>query len=248
MNKLLIGAFTIAAMLATSPAGADQTPAASAAPSTMPAVEAMPAVHHLVYRFGWNTKATKEGNNTGTTTIDIVGVAKDGGLTVNATDSWWNAVQPKQSSTCEVYANGTVTCAKPPYALTILQAAILPLLGQNYFSALTSSLTSSWKQTYNIRATFAPGPGMGFAGQVYTWNCAYALTGKGTIPQQPPLVQIQSDGTLKQQGGRYTTIDQKAGILFDPRIKMPVYVSEVLRVIPQQSINSYTIEMKLIRT
>jgi hypothetical protein len=53
---------------------------------------------------------------------------------------------------------------------------------------------------------------------------------------------------MKQQGGRYITIDQKAGILFDPRIKMPVLVDETLRVVPQQSTNSYSIEMKLIRT
>jgi hypothetical protein len=29
---------------------------------------------------------------------------------------------------------------------------------------------------------------------------------------------------------------------------MPVYVNELLRVVPQQSINSYSVDMKLIRT
>jgi hypothetical protein len=248
MNKLLAGALAIAAMLATSP-GALPTPAlGAAAAAATPAAAGVPAVRHLVYRFGYNTKATSEGNNTGTTTIDIGGLASDGGLMVTATDSWWNTVHPKQSSTCEVYANGGVTCAKPPYSLTVMQQAVLPPLGQNYFSALSAGLTSSWKQDYNVRATFAPGVGTGFAGQVYTWNCAFSLEGKGTIPEQPPLILINTTGSLKQQGGRYTTLSQKGSYLFDPRIKTAVYVNEVLRVVPQQTTNSYSIEMKLIRT
>jgi hypothetical protein len=250
MSKLLTVAFTIAAMLATSPAGAQQTPAASgsAAPTAAPAAGGLPTVRHLVYRFGYNTKATSQGNNTGTTTIDIVGLAKDGGMTVTATDDWWMSVHPKQSNTCEVYPNGGVTCAKAPYTISALQLAVVPLLGQNYFAALSAGPNANWKQSYDVRATFSPGAaGLGFAGQVYTWNCAYTLNGKGTIPQQPPLILIQSNGAMKQQGGRYITINQQAGILFDPRIKMPALVDETLRVVPQQSINSYTIEMKLIR-
>jgi hypothetical protein len=251
MSKLLTAAFTVAAMLAASPAGAQPTPGASGsvAPAPPAAVAGLPAVRHLVYRFGYNTKAASQGNNTGTTTIDIVGIAKDGGMTVTATDNWWMSVHPKQSSTCEVYSSGAVTCAKPPYALTVMQAVIVPLLGQNYFAALSAGLHSSWKQSYDVRATFSPGAaGMGFAGQVYTWNCAYTLNGKGTIPEQPPLVQIQLVGAMKQQGGRYLTVNQKAGVLFDPRIKMPVYVSESLRTVPQQGVSSYSIEMTLIRT
>ena len=250
MTNLRTAAFAIAAMLAASPAGAAQTSAASAsmAPTAAPAAAGLPALHHLVYEFGYNTKAASQGNNTGTTTIDIGGLARDGGMTVTATDSWWNTVHPKQSSTCEVYANGGVTCSKPPYSLTVMQSAVVPLLGQSYFSALSAGLNSSWKQDYNVRATFSPGISTGFAGQVYTWNCAFSLEGKGTIPEQPPLILINSTGSLKQQGGRYTTLSQKGSYLFDPRIKTAVYVNEVLRVVPQQTTNSYSIEMKLIKT
>jgi hypothetical protein len=251
MSKRLTAAFAIAGMLAASPAGAAPAPAAtgSMAPSAMPAAVGLPTVRHLVYQFGYNTKATKSGNGTGTTTVDIVGLASDGGLTVKATDNWWMAYQPKQSSTCEVYANGGVTCPKAPYSLTLIQVTILPLLGQQYFAALSGGPTSSWKQSYNVKATFAPGAaGMGFAGQVYTWNGAYTLTGKGVSPQQPPLILIHSDGSMKQQGGRYITANQQANILFDPRIHMPVYVDEIMRFVPQMSVNSYTIEMKLIQT
>ncbi len=181
MTNLRTAAFAIAAMLAASPAGAAQTSAASAsmAPTAAPAAAGLPTLRHLVYEFGYNTKAASQGNNTGTTTIDIGGLASDGGMMVTATDSWWNTVHPKQSSTCEVYANGGVTCSKPPYSLTVMQSAVVPLLGQSYFSALSAGLNSSWKQDYNVRATFSPGISTGFAGQVYTWNCAFVIRGKG---------------------------------------------------------------------
>jgi len=250
MSKLLTAVFTIAAMLAVATALAKPTSASSApaAAGATPAVTVLPTVHHLVYRFGYNTKATKEGEGTGTTTIDIVGLAKDGGMKVTATDEWWNAVQPKQSSHCEVYANGSVVCGKAPYNLTVIQVAVVPLLGQNYFKALSGGLTSSWTQSYSVRATFLPGSGAGFAGQVYTWNCESSLNGKGTIPEQPPLVEIQSTGQMQQQGGRYIKVNQKAGVLYDPRIQMPVYVSELFTFVPRQTTNQYTVELKLIRT
>jgi hypothetical protein len=250
MSKLLTAAFTITAMLAASPVGAQPTPIASGsmAPSAPPTAGGLPAVRHLVYEFGYNQKAASQGNNTGTTTIDIVGLAKDGGMTVKATDHWWNEVHPKQSSMCEVYPNGGVTCGQAPYSLTVIQLAVLPFLGHGFFSALSAGLNSSWKQNFDVKATFTPGAGgMGFAGQVYTWNCALTLNGKGTLSEQPPLIQIQSNGTFSQQGGRYTKFNQKAGILFDPRIKMPVYVSQLLQLVPQQSVNSYAVEVKLIK-
>ena len=250
MSKPLTAAFAIAALLAASPAGAQPTPVASgSAVPAMPhaAAAGLPAVRHLVYQFGYNTKAASKGNNTGTTTIDIVGLASDGGMTVKATDNWWMAVHPKQTNTCEVYPDGGVTCAQAPYALTVIQLAVLPLLGRHYFASLSAGLNSSWKQNFNVKATFSPGAGgMGFAGQVYTWNCAFTLDGKGTAPQQPPLILIQSKGSMKQQGGRYITANQTAGLLYDPRIKMPVYASELLRFVPQHSVNSYSVEMTLI--
>ncbi|MGZ3498197.1 MAG: hypothetical protein ACXVAK_11625 [Vulcanimicrobiaceae bacterium] len=248
MIKFVTAALTIAAILAALPAPAQQTPATSgSAPGATPAAAGLPAVRHLVYRFGYNTKATNEGTGTGTTTIDIVGLANDGGLTVTATDDWWNTVKPRQTYTCEVYPNGGVTCAQPPYALSPIQLAVVPLLGQSYFTALSAGSNSSWKQTYNVRATFLPAASTGFAGQVYTWNCAYTLNGKGTIPNGAPLILIHSDGAMKQQGGRYITVNQKANIAFDPRIQMPVFVDEELTFVPRLSINRYTVQLKLIK-
>ncbi|MBV8171786.1 MAG: hypothetical protein JO219_07635 [Candidatus Eremiobacteraeota bacterium] len=203
--------------------------------------------HHLVYEFGWNTKAAASGGNTGTTTIDVTGVAPDGGLSVTATDQWWNAVQPKQSANCEVYPNGNVACSKAPYNLTVIQASVLPLFGQNYFAALAGGSSGNWKSTYTIKASFAPSVNRGFAGQVSTWNGDFTLENKGVVPEQPPLVLIHSNGTLKQQSGRYITVTQKANFLYDPRIKTPVYVNNLMSIVPKQSTNTYSVELKLIK-
>ncbi len=237
MTKMLVAAFYAGVMLAASAALAQQAPVTSG----------LPAVHHLVYRFGYNTQATNAGTGTGTTTIDIVGLANDGGMTVTATDHWWNTVKPRQTYSCEVYPNGGVTCAKPPYALSPIQVAIVPLLGQKYFSALAASSTAHWTQSYNVRATFFPGAAMGFAGQVYTWNCTSSLVAKGPASSGSPVVLIQTSGTMKQHGGRYIVTDQQGSVLFDPHLQMPVLVNDALTFVPPQSINRYTVQLKLIQ-
>lgn len=208
----------------------------------------LPAVRHLVYRFGYNTKAADSGQGTGTTTINIVGPAKDGGFIVNATDFWWNTPRPRQTYTCEVYQNGSVNCAQPPHAISPIQAVIVPLLAPHYFAALSSSQTATWKQNYNVTATFAPAASSGFLGQVYTWNGAYTLHGKGTVPNDAPLILVRSEGALKQQGGRHITANQKMNIAYDPRINAPAVVFQDTRFVPQRTTNNYTVELRLTKT
>jgi hypothetical protein len=82
---------------------------------------------------------------------------------------------------------------------------------------------------------------------VHTWNCDYNLTGKGPIPKGEPVILIHATGAMKQQGGRYITVNQKANFAYDPRIHMPVYVDESITFVPRLSINSYTVQMKLIK-
>lgn len=249
MKRLLVSAFTTAAIIAALPAAAQQAPTASGstAQAASPAAATLPAVRHLVYQFGYNTKAASEGTGTGTTTIDITGLASDGGMTITATDDWWNTVNPRQTYTCEVYPSGGVTCAQPPYALSPIQLAVVPLLGQTYFTSILGNADATWKQNYNVRATFDPSGSTGFLGEVNTWSCAYTLTGKGTVPNGAPLLLIHSDGMMKEQGGRAITVNQKANIAFDPRIKMPVYVDEALNLVPRYGVDQYTVELKLTR-
>ena len=76
-----------------------------------------PLIRHLVYQFGFNTKAASAGTGTGTTTVDIYGPTADGGLLISGQDFWWNTVRPRATNTCEVYPNGSVDCKDAPYAI-----------------------------------------------------------------------------------------------------------------------------------
>jgi len=241
MSKLMTAAFTLAMVLSAGRAQAEQS--APSAPS-------LPPVRHLVYRFGYNTPAADSGRNTGTTTVDFAGIADDGGVKITATDVWWNSTKPQQSYTCELYATGSVACKELPNAISPIQIAIVPLLAKEVFAGLSSGPTATWNPQWNVRATFFPGAGIDFAGQVDTWNCAYTFGGQGTIPNTTsglPLNKVQLKGSMTQQGGRRIVANQQANILFDPRLNVPVYVDELLTFVPQVNTDRYTVELKLIR-
>jgi len=202
-------------------------------------------VRQLVYEFGYNTKVASSGNGTGTTTVAILGPAPDGGVLVSGTDYWWNSARPRATNTCEVYANGTVSCSQAPYAISPIQLTLFPLLGRNYFHGLSPSGMSSWTSTYQVKAAILPGAS-GFAGQLTTWKCAYSLHGKGPIAKAGPTVLIESTGTLDQQGGRYFKATSKQRIAYDPVAKIPVVVRDVRTHVPQKSVYSNDlVELKL---
>lgn len=204
-------------------------------------------MRHLVYRFGYNTKVADSGKSTGTTTVDIVGRAPDGGLEISGTDFWWNTVRPRATNTCEVYPTGSVICGKPANGISPMQLTLFPLLAHKYFSGLASHGTSTWTNDTEIKAAIVPGA-TGFAGMVTTWKCVFTLTGKGPIADSsPPLVLIEQKGTLEQQGARYLKATEKANIGYDPVQKVPAIIDEVRTHFPQVSVkNNDTIQMKLI--
>jgi hypothetical protein len=209
-------------------------------PSTAPA-----AVRHLVYEFGYNTKAASSGNGTGTTTIAISGPLPDGSVMISGTDYWWNTARPRATNTCEVHPNGGVSCTQRPYAISPIQLTLFPLLAAHYFSGLSSGGKSSWKQTYKVKAAIIPGA-TGFAGQLYTWNCAFDLQGKGPIPKAGAAVLVQANGTLVQQGGRYLQATSKQRIAYDTAANVPVAVSDVRTHLPQTNVyNKDLVDLKL---
>jgi hypothetical protein len=210
----------------------------------------LPAIRHLVYRFGYNTKAADSGEGTGTTTIDITGLAPDGGMMINATDDWWNSVNPKQSSTCEIQTNGNIVCPKAPYMITGIQATVVPLLARGLFKPFASNPNATATHKYNLKATFSPGIQRGFAGQVYTWNCNFSLNGAGTLKDAPhnvPLVLIHSNGQMAQQAGRYIKANGKYNIVYDPGIKVPAIVNSEWTFVPRMTVNYYTVALRLIQ-
>ncbi len=198
----------------------------------------------LVYEFGYNTKVASSGNGTGTTTIAILGPAKDGGVMISGTDSWWNTARPRATNTCEVYPDGGVSCSQTPYALSPIQLTLFPLLGRSYFHGLSHG-TSTWTRSYQVKAAILPGAS-GFAGQLTTWKCVYSLHGKGPIAKAGPTVLILSTGTLDQQGGRYFKATSKQSIAYDLVAKIPVVVRDVRTHLPQKSVyNNDSVELKL---
>jgi hypothetical protein len=205
------------------------------------------SVRHLVYEFGYNTKVASSGNGTGTTTIDILGPAKDGGVMISGTDSWWNTARPRATNTCELYSDGRVSCSERPYALSPIQLTLFPLLAHGYFSGLSASGTSSWKRSYPVLAAILPGAS-GLASSPYTWNCTFSLQGKGPIANADGLVLVLATGKLVQQGGRYLSANSKQRIVYDPVAKVPAIVRDERTHLPQRSVyNVDVVEVKLIK-
>ena len=222
-----------------------QTP--SLPPSAAPAMSS-PVSRHLEYRFGFNTKVAKSGTGTGTTTIDISGPAKDGGLVISAADFWWNTVRPRATNTCELYPNGSVSCLQRPYAISPIQVVIFPLLGHSFFKGLSAGSKSSWKQTFQVKGTILPGASAGFAGNLNTWNNVYSLQGHGVVPNDPGVMLILATSTIDEQGGRYYKGTGKVRIAYDVAAKIPVIVSDVRTHIPMTSVYSKDlVELQLIK-
>jgi hypothetical protein len=192
---------------------------------------------HLVYEFGYNTKAASSGQGTGTTTVDVIGSAKDGGVMISGTDHWWNTPRARATNTCEVYPNGNVNCAERPFAISPMQLTLFPLLGRDYFNALGADAKTTWTHTFTVYAAVIPGAA-GSVGAPNTWKCTYSLVGKGPIPKGAPLVLIQANGRLAQQGGNHLKADSKQRIAYDPVHKVPAAVSDVRTYIPQTSVYS----------
>jgi hypothetical protein len=215
------------------------------APSSAPASASAP-MRTLEYRYGYNVKVASQGTGTGTTTIQILGPAKDGGLMVSGTDFWWNTVRARATNTCEVYANGSVSCAQAPYAISPIQLTIFPMLGASYFSGLSGGSHASWKHNTKVYAAIIPGAA-GLASTPTTWTGVMNMQGKGPDNKSGTVVLVQVTGKLEQQGGHYLGLDVKSGIAYDTTAKVPVFVSETRRHLPQTNVNVQMVQLHLIK-
>jgi hypothetical protein len=214
-----------------------------------PSTSQLPHIRHLVYQFGYNTKAAATGQGTGTTTVDVYGPTADGGLMITGTDFWWNTARARAANTCEVYPNGSVNCAERPYAISPMQLTIFPLLARGYFKNMATNSSASWSHAFKVTAAIIPGGSTAFAGNPYTWDCKFTLNGKGPIAGSKPATDlIQTSGTLTQEGGRYFSMKSKQHIVYDPVAKLPAIVSDVRTHFPQTNVyNNDLIDMQLIK-
>ena len=224
-----------------------QTPSSAPASGAMPAAASASApVRTLVYRYGYNVKVASQGTGTGTTTIQILGPAKDGGLMVSGSDFWWNTVRARATNTCEVYASGSVSCSQAPYAISPIQLTIFPMLGASYFSGLSGGSHATWKHNTKVYAAIIPGTA-GLASTPTTWTGVMNMQGKGPDNKSGTGVLVQVTGKLEQQGGHYLGLDIKSGIAYDMTAKVPVFVSETRRHLPQTNVNVQMVQLHLIK-
>jgi hypothetical protein len=196
-----------------------------------------PAVRHLEYQFGYDTKIAPSGPGTGTLSVDILGPAADGGVMISGTDTWWNSVRPQSTNTCEVYADGGVSCMQRPYDISAMQLVLFPLLGQNYFQGLSSDGTSTWNQAFQVTR-----------GDLYTWKCHFTLQGKGFMPNFGRLIAIAMSGTMDEQEAHYKQGTAQGVIIYDPVAKIPAIVHDVRTHLPQTSVyNQDQVDLKLVK-
>ena len=205
-------------------------------------------VHHLVYEFGYNTKAASSGQGTGTTTIDISGPVADGGMMVSGTDFWWNTVRARATNTCEVYPSGNVKCSQLPTRSHPIQLTLFPLLAHNFFHGLATEREIELAAQLSRNGGNSSG-GLRDRGPVLPPGIATTrCTVKAQSPMPAPLILITAQGTLNQQSGRHLKATSKQSIVYDPVAKIPAIVNDVRTHIPMRSVYSNDmIELKLRR-
>ena len=203
-------------------------------------------VRTLVYQFGYNTKAASSGNGTGTTTVQILGPADDGGVMISGSDNWWNSARANATNTCDVHPDGGVHCSQRPYGISPMQLVIFPLLARDYFKGLNAAGTSKWSQTFDLKAAIVPGAAV--AGTKYTWNCTFDLQGKGINPKDKTLVLVDANGKISQVGGRYHQATAKENIVWSTVAKIPIIAQALMTRLPQTSVyNQDSIELTLLK-
>jgi hypothetical protein len=198
---------------------------------------AAPAIAHADYRFGYDTAAAQSGPGTGTMNVDIGPAMPDGGVTISATDDWWNSVRPRATNSCEVYPNGNVTCLQRPYDLSPMQLVLFPMLGSNYFHGLSDAGNGTWTQSYRVSR-----------GDIYLWDCVFKMRGLGLVKGANSLFGIDVLGSASQIGGHYRGGDFQQHIYYDREVGLPAIVEDEHARLPQTNVyNTDYVELRLIR-
>ncbi|HTX59967.1 MAG TPA: hypothetical protein VMH02_09855 [Verrucomicrobiae bacterium] len=184
-----------------------------------PAVCTAGPVRHLEYAFTIYPTAKVargaigqiEGPGTGTMSVDVGGLAPDGGTIVEATQWWWHAVRPEQTRTCEVYANGSLSCGALPLP-SPAENVLLPLLARDFYGA-----GSSWRRDYT----------MTYTANQYRWTAALDLrvVGGGEVAGKR-VVRIASKGVLTPVGGPLNRLIESGTIAYDPARGIPIAVHD----------------------
>lgn len=194
-------------------------------------------VRHLEYAFAiYPTAKPNGGYYNGTLSVDILGIAPDGGMLVQASESWYYALRPRQTRECEVYAVGTVHCDDVPPYPSETELVLFPLLARDFFSSGSSDGPSSWQQKFAL--SFAKG--------LYVTAASMDLS---ATPQSGGRVLIvKSKGVFQQLDRRDQKALEEGQFVYDRAASLPVVVHEVRSPTPTGSIYSQTsVDLQLMK-
>jgi hypothetical protein len=162
-------------------------------------------VRHLEYAFAiYPTSVPIHGYYNGTLSVDVLGMAPDGGMLVRASDWWYYTLRPRQAVECEVYASGDVHCDNVPPVPSDSALVLLPLLAQNFFNRGSSTGPSSWKQHYTV--SFNKGL---FVADV---SMDLSATPKG----DGKFLLVKSNGDIRQINGRQRYASEEGSFVYYP--------------------------------
>lgn len=186
-------------------------------------------VRHLEYAFAiYPTARPNGGLYNGTLSVDILGSAPDGGTLVQASESWYYALRPRQARECEVYAGGTVSCDDAPPYPSETELVLFPLLARNFFSDGLAGGPASWQRNFKLSVQKGS----------YVTDAAIDLN---ATPQSggPDLV-VTSKGVFKQLDRQKRTSLEEGRFVYDRAAQLPVEVHELQSPTPVGSVYAQT--------
>ncbi|HUA08465.1 MAG TPA: hypothetical protein VMA98_04265 [Candidatus Acidoferrales bacterium] len=193
------------------------------------------SLRHLVYHvsttfeepqhvasYGGTATGMATGGGVGTVTVDIIAVAKDGGLVARATQQYQTDVRPTAPVTCAIYSDGRVICppgstAMPP-AINVLFAA----LGRYFYDPSAVAADGTWSTSYQTDGVKAQSH----------------FTRKSAADANPVVIDEVSDVTPTESihAGWHSTTH----IVYDASMSVPDSIHDVATAIERSGGTAYT--------
>lgn len=146
----------------------------------------------------------------GTMSIDVLGIAPDGALSVRISESVDGELHPRQAYTCTVYGSTGVLCPSVP-APSQAEWILLSYLGRQFVDAAPWDAQHHWQRTAQ--------------------NAQYSLVEDFTMADDsnPKKLVIHEDKKMKLHNGGFGTQTEEIVILYDRTLEVPVAVSDDMR-------------------
>lgn len=187
-----------------------------------PAAAADPApLRHLEYKISGHSTATAtvesyDGTSSGigsagydgTMSVDVLALAKDGGMVVRATVMMDGEIRPQQSVTCAVYGDGRVMCpANAP--ITGPMHVVLAHLGRDFYDPSIIDANGKWVRNMD------------------GGNLAVDSTFTSQTTKDPGILSIHEVTTVKPRGYLASGWTDEADIRYNTSLSVPISIHNV---------------------